>query len=222
MTPTDVIDQVRPLIQDSEDPVRYSDEVLLSFVNQVLHLMVAYRPDLFIVNDEIPTTPSTVLQDLPTGATRIMEIYQVVDGDALQEVNRETLDQMYPAWRTETAGTPQNWMRHPRNPTKFFLYPRPSSGIELVAEYVNSPTDLGLTDAIDLPEAYKTALTYGVVYMAESVDTEHIGDGRTKFFLDSFFEMLGVDLSTRALIDNEDGRVSAPVSRPRRGGEQNG
>lgn len=223
MTPSDVITDVRFLIQDEETPYRYSDERLLGLINQILKRMVAYRPDLFIVNDTIATTPDTVLQNLPEGAVRLMEIYSVTDGDALKEVNRETLDQMYPGWVSEAPSDPVNWMRHPRNPTKFFLYPRPDTGVTLEAEYINSPEDLALSDDIELPEAYKSAVVDGTVYLAESIDSEAVGNGRAQFFLNAFFDTLGVDLSTRSMVDGEDGRVNAPVNRQRQQrGQDNG
>jgi len=46
MTPQDVITQVRRLIQDESAPLRYSDTVLLGFVNETLKRMAVLLPDL--------------------------------------------------------------------------------------------------------------------------------------------------------------------------------
>lgn len=214
MTPASVIAEVRPIIQDTLAPYRYSDTVLLGFFNQMLKRMVPYRPDLFLVNDTIATTADNVLQSLPSSAVRLVEVYQVVGGEALTEVNRETLDQMYPGWRTEASGSPVNFMRHPRNPTKFFLYPRPNNGINIIVEYVNTPITYNLNDTVtELPDVYLPILVDGVVYMAEAVNAESVANGRAKFYLDSYLEALGVGVSTRTLTDSESGAVGMQASR---------
>ena len=99
MTPSEVITEVRRLIQDTKTPYRYSDAVLLGFVNQTLKRMVTIRPDLFSVITDIPTSAGTVLQSCPADSTRLIEIFQVKNGDAVTEVNRETLDRTAPSWQ---------------------------------------------------------------------------------------------------------------------------
>lgn len=224
MTPTEIIAAVRPLIQDTNATrYRYSDELLLSFTNQIVKRIVPFRPDLFLSIETVPTTPSAVDQALPSDAVRLSEIYGVDGGDAVTEVNRETLDQMYPGWRVEAAGTPVNWMRHPRNPNRYMLYPRPSNGVQLIAEYVKVPADYADDDEIILPEAYKSIVVDGVVFMAESIDAEHVGNGRAKFFYDSFVEALGADFNQRAVVDSEGGQVGQSARRQRpQGGQQDG
>jgi hypothetical protein len=206
MTPQDVITEVRRLIQDEVSPYRYSDTVLLGFVNQILKRMALLRPDLFAFIGDISITADEVLQTLPSNSIRLVEIYRVKNGNAMTEVSRETLDQSTPNWVAETAGTPVNYVRHVRNPNKYFLYPPPVSGTVLVGEYVQTPSDYGLTATISvLPDAYFSTLVDGVVYLAESVDNEHVNSGRAKLFFDSFTQSLGVALQSRVLTDTESG-----------------
>jgi len=206
MTPSDVITEVRNLIQDNTATFRYSDVVLLGFVNQTLKKMVVLRPDLFSFITDFTTVADTTLQSCPTDSVRLMQIFQVTDGDAVTEVSKETLDRMYPNWVSESSGTPINFMRHVRNPNKFFVYPRPISGIELVGEYAQSPITYGLNDTILLlPDAYLTSVVEGTVFLAESVDNEHVNSGRAKLFLDVFVQGLGAGLQTRIITDVEEG-----------------
>lgn len=206
MTPSDVITEVRRLIQDTRVPFRYSDAVLLGFVNQTLKRMVMLRPDLFAIIDEIPTTPDTVLQSCPTDSVRLIEIFQVKDGDAVTEVNRETLDRSAPGWQREASGQPVNFMRHVRNPNRFFLYPRPADGVVLIGEYAQTPPDYDLNDPIDAPtDAYFPALVDGVVFLAESIDNEHVNSNRAKLFQDAFVQAMGVSLQSRTITDTESG-----------------
>ena len=206
MTPNDVITEVRRILSDTLAPQRYSDTLLLGFVNQTLKRMAILRPDLFATIGNISTTANTVLQSMPTDSIRLMEIFQVVGGNAVTEVSRDTFDQTYPNWVNETPGTPVNFMRHVRNPNKFFVYPRPISGVTLVGEYSQSPTDYGLGDTILLlPEAYFPTIVDGTVFLTESIDDESVLAGRAKLFQDSFVQSMGVGLQARTVTDSEEG-----------------
>lgn len=205
MTPAEVIAEVRNVIQDTRATFRYSESLLLGFVNTTIKRMAILRPDLFTVIGDINVTANTVVQDCPAGAVRLVEIFQVKNGDVITEVSREVLDQTYPEWRTETPGTPVNYMRHVRNPTQFFLVPRPVSSVVLIGEYVASPTTYTINQTIDLPDAYFPVLVDGTVFMAESVDNEHVNSGRAKLFQDSFTQLLGVGLQSRSVTDTEEG-----------------
>ncbi len=206
MTPQDVITEVRRLIQDESAPLRYSDAVLLGYVNQTLKRMAILRPDLFSFITNISTTANTVLQSCPSDSVRLVEIFRVVNGNAITEVSRDTLDQSAPGWVAEAAGTPVNYVRHVRNPNRFFLYPAPTTGTQLVAEYVQSPPAYTLGQTIGLlPDSYLSTVVDGTVYLAESVDNEHVNSGRAKLFFDSFTQSLGVGLQSRAITDTEEG-----------------
>lgn len=206
MTPADIITEARVLIQDSKLPYRYSDTVLLGFVRQTLRRMAILRPDLFCVIGEIPTTVNTVIQSCPSDSLRLVEVFQVKNGNAVTEVNREVLDQMSPNWINDAAGTPVNFMRHVRNPNRFFLYPRPSTGVVLIAEYAQVPPAYTLNQTITgLPDAYLPVAADGVVFLAESVDNEHVNSNRAKLFQDSFNQTLAAGLQVRSITDTEEG-----------------
>lgn len=209
MTPADIIAEARVLIQDSRTPYRYSDVVLLGFVNQTLRRMSILRPDLFSVIGDIPTVANTVIQSCPSDSLRLVEIFQIKGGDAVTEVNRDVLDQMNPGWVNEAAGTPLNFMRHVRSPNKFFLYPRPAAGIVLVGEYAQVPPAYTLSQTITaLPDAYLPVAADGVVFLAESVDNEHVNSNRAKLFQDSFNQTLAAGLQTRTITDTEEAGLS--------------
>lgn len=206
MTPNEVITEVRRLIQDTKASYRYSDSVLLGFVNQTLKRMVMLRPDLFAVIGDFSTTANTVLQSCPADSIRLIEIFQVKNGNAILEVNRDTLDRTAPNWQNEAAGQPVNFMRHVRNPNRFFVYPRPSAGVELVGEYAQTPPDYTLEQEINYPiDAYFPTVVDGVVFLAESIDNEHVNSGRAKLFQDAFVQGLGVSLQSRTITDTEAG-----------------
>lgn len=205
MTPAEIITEARKFINDVSAPQRFSNTDMLGFVNQTLKRTAMFRPDLFLVLGDVATTPNTTVQTMPADSIRLVDIFGVKNGNAITEVDRETFDQTYPGWRNETAGTPVNFMRHVRNPNTYFLYPRPTSGIILLAEYAKVPTDYGLNDPIGAPiDAYFPTLVDGVVYLAESIDDEHVNSGRAKLFFDTFTQGLGLSLQSRDITDSED------------------
>lgn len=205
MTPAEIITEARKLINDDRVPFRYSDIDMLGFVNQTLKRMAMFRPDLFSYIGDVNTVANTTFQSMPFDSIRLIEIFGVKDGNTITEVDREVFDQTYPGWRTEPAGTPVNFMRHVRNPNVYFLYPRPTAGVILLAEYAKVPANYTLSATIIAPiGAYFPTLVDGVVYLAESVDDEHVNSGRAKLFLDSFTQSLGVSLQSRDLTDSDD------------------
>lgn len=207
MTPNDVITEVRRLITDNRAPYRYSDAIMLGMVNQSIKRMSVVRPDLFTFVGDVATTAGEVLQTLPTGGLRLVEIFAVKDGGAIIEVDRRTLDRMNPAWPSDAAGVPVNFMRHPRSPTKYFLHPKPTDPTTLIGEYVLSPEDYEIDATINLPDGYFTPLVDCTVFLSQSVDDEHINSGRAKLFYDSFMQALSTALDARNMTDSDRGAV---------------
>lgn len=206
---SEVIAEARVLIQDTVSPYRYSDADMLGFANKAIRRISQLRPDLFSVNDFITTQPNVVFQTLPQEAARLIELYYVQGGRVLTEVHRETLDQSSPLWVSTAAGTPVNWIRHPRNPTGFFLYPPPAENVVLFAEYVLSPKTYKLTDYVEcLPDTYQPVVVDGIVFYAESVDNEHAMSGRAENAYKRMVEALGINQQQRIVIDNENAGVT--------------
>jgi hypothetical protein len=206
MTPNEVITEVRRLIQDTKAPFRYSDAVMLGFVNQTLKKMVVLRPDLFAVIGDFATTAGSVLQDCPADSTRLIEVFQVKGGNAITEVTRRVLDQTSPSWVSDPPGAPVNFMRHVRNPNRFFVYPAPVAGTVLVGEYAQTPPDYTLDQEVTFPtDAYFPVVVDGTVFLAESIDNEHVNSNRAKLFQDAFVQALGVGLQSRTVTDTEEG-----------------
>lgn len=207
MTPATIIADVRNLAQDTLAPYRYSDAELLGYVNQTLKRMASLRPDLFTYFGEVALTANTVVQDLPTDAQRLVDLFWVKDGNAITEVEREVLERSYPLWVTDPSDVPINFMRHPRAPTRFFVYPRPLANTVVIAEYAVAPTTYALNDTISLSDAYYSVTVDGVMFLVSSVDDEHVNSGRAKLFMDSFLNSLATNTQTREMIDNDDATI---------------
>jgi len=201
----DVITEVRRILQDINAPQRYSDAVLLGFANQALKRIAVLRPDLFAYMGEIPTTAGAVIQSAPADSIRIMEIFQVKDGAGVTEVSRDSLDETYPGWMNDAAGPTVNWMRHVRNANRFFIYPKAPANQILIGEYAQTPQNYdGATTVALLSDAYFPVVVDAAVFIAESVDNEHVNSNRAQLFQQSFTQALGVSAQSRPITDTEE------------------
>ena len=200
-----VITEVRRVLQDNTAPYRYSDTYLLGFANQALKRMAVLRPDLFAYIGTVTCTADAVIQSAPTDSIRVMEIFQVQGGSGVTEVNRDSLDETYPGWMNDAAGACVNWMRHVRNPNRFFIYPKAPAGQVLVVEYAQTPPDYAIdADVALLPDAYFPVVVDGTIFLAESVDNEHVNSNRAQLFQQTFTQALGVNAQSRTLTDTEE------------------
>jgi len=206
-TPQDVIDEVRRAVQDTRSSAyRYDDTHLLGLVNQTLRRMATLRPDLFSHTDDVALVVGS-RQTAPADSMRVIDILGTTNGaQAIQEVNRDTLDLARPGWQAMTAAVPTDWMRHPRNPNLFFVYPPAIAGTSIVLEYAQSPPNYALAEAVALlPDAYFPIVVDGVIWLAESIDNEHVNSGRAAKFEETFMKGLGLTVQTKPVTDNESG-----------------
>lgn len=210
----DILLDTRVLINDTRVAYRYSDTILLQLLSTALRQMALVRPDLFAVVADVACTPSRVLQSAPADCIRVMEVFRVTGGNALVEVDRQTMDQTAPTWPSDPAAAAVNWMRHPRESTRFFIYPQAPSSQSVEIEYAKAPAVLtDISDELPVADGYSGAVTALLVALTQSVDDEHINTGRAKFFLEMFNSQLGVNLQLRQLTDAEHGGVT-PMKPP--------
>lgn len=212
MTPAAIIAEARDLIQDSATPHRYSDDMMLRFTNNALSRAAILRPDLFGVVGQTPLVVGTSLQSCPTGAIRLVELFRVVGGLGLTETSRVALSRYRPQWMSD-VGRPVNFMRYPRNPTKFFIYPIPAEEMVVEGEWAMSPAALEMNALAPLPDAYLPVIVDGVVALAEIIDNEHVDNGRAKFFAERFEQTLIAGLKVREISDNEHAGMEPDIQR---------
>jgi hypothetical protein len=207
MTPNDIIVDVRRIAQDNgllRTSDTYSAAALLAFTNQILRQTAILRPDLFTLMTDISTTPNVVEQSMPSDSIRLVNIFAVKNGNAVLEVSREAMDQSTPSWRTEAAGSPVNYMRHIRNPNRYFLYPKPTSGVVLTGEYAQSPPTYTLSQTIALlPDAFQPAMVAGVLMLVSGIENPTTDSARFKQFQEVYSQTLGVNLQSRTVTDTK-------------------
>ena len=126
-TTTEVITEVRELVQDTDATYqRYSDAFLLRKLNQAMRRFAVMRPDLFTTYFDMTCIVGGT-QTAPSDSIRLIDIINNTSGEAVKEIASEALDLMFPAWASEAPGPAKNWIRYPRDPNRFYVYPPASS-----------------------------------------------------------------------------------------------
>lgn len=203
MKPADIIDDAKRIAQDNgilRTPDLYADATFLTFVNKVLKQTAILRPDLFAVLAELPTVPNVAEQSLPTDSIKLLDIFSIRNGSAVVEVSRQVMDRSYPQWRSDSPGVPVNFMRHPQNPNRYFLYPRPVAGIVLSGEYAQTPPEYTLQQDIEvIPDSYQPVIVFGVLTHISGIENPTLDNQRYNQFQQTYIGMLQTESDRRAM-----------------------
>jgi len=220
MTPNDIINEVRRLEQDSgllRTPDSYVADSLLLFVNHAIRQTATLRPDLFAKLGEIETEPESVVQSMPSDSIRLIEIFHIKGGGSVNEVSHSMMERSNRMWAAEPPGQPINYMRHPRNHNRYFLYPAPVAGVVLVADYAQAPRSYGIDEDIELiPDAYLTTLVYGTVVAVSSINNTLYKPDRVAMFRTMYEQSLGISGQIGATLDAEPEQLEAEQREQRR------
>jgi hypothetical protein len=165
--------------------------------------MVIVRPDLFTAVETI-TTVAGALQSCPADSVRLMDVALNGDSRVPKEVNQDVLDMMFPKWNDGAEGPTENWMRFPRDPNRFYVYPPSAGGETLTIAFAKSTPTYVMNDTIQLQDAYFPAVVDGASWLVEMIDAEHAESGRAKVFKDAYDGALAAGLAVRKLTDDED------------------
>lgn len=206
-TVADIVLEARELLLDELTPYRYSDDYIVRKTNQILKRMLVIRPDLFIKVTTLTTVPGA-LQSAPTESMRFMDILTNSEGRVPKEADQQAVDVMFPKWRVDTTGPTTTWMRNPRDPNRFYVYPPSAGGESLTVAYAKTLPNYTLNDVIELSDAYLPVILDGVCWLMESLDAEHVESGRARMFQESYSNALASGLLSRAVADLPDGGTS--------------
>lgn len=190
MTPQTIITEARYVLNDTTTDYRQSDTEMLEYVTRVLDDAASARPDLF---DAVDTHTCVHGAEQTLAFNRVLqfqEVVRVLNGDAVLPVSRQSLDAFKPSWYRDTTASAVNWMPHPADPKRFYVYPPSPVLQKLVVRFTQGHAAVGLTDTITLSDKYRSALVDGVVAYAESKDDEHVLSQRAQAARASFYEKM--------------------------------
>ena len=126
--------------------VHWKREELLAWFNSARKAVIEKRPDSNAQNIKYACT-NTAKQALPESALRLLSVIGNHNGSGITSINKNILDVRIPNWLNSTETTNvKHFVYDPKDPKKFYLYPRPKAGhiIEiLVSEF---PEDTVITN----------------------------------------------------------------------------
>ena len=187
-TASAVISRASTLLLDLEG-IRWPAAELLIYLCDAQREAASMKPNIYTRYSTLALVPGA-RQQMPVDAKELKYIPRNVNGAAIRQVGRDLMDAHMPNWSTAPAkATVQHSMFNDVDPPVFFVYPpQPVTGmgtIEIV--YYAIPADIGLNDAILLPDTYIGTLVDYILYRAFSKDTEFAANESTaQAYLNSF------------------------------------
>jgi hypothetical protein len=195
-----VAGKVRDTTQDEDaSSYRVSDTKLTGYANDFVRELALLRPDLFATIGEIPCVDATVLQVAPGAALVLMDILQVKNGAVVTESKRAHFDRFNRTWMTDTAAAAESWMPDDKDPRRFFIYPKSTTGQVLIGKWAELPAemaDLNATIPSQVLPALYPAMHHYMVFRIEAKDDEYAVSGRAKLFYDAFAALVGAEKAT--------------------------
>lgn len=203
-----------------ETGIRHPAGQLVNWLNAAQLMLAEKRPDAFTakITHELV---AGVRQPLPAAALKLVDILSNTSGAPMRHVDRASLDQIRPAWRTDAASTTaRNWMNDEREPLVFEVYPPAALGasVELVA-CVN-PTPVAdpsgddyetVSGNVAVNPLFMNALRDAVLYLALTKDTEHPANAaRAGAHLASFRMAIGEEVQATAVVTPTPGKPGEP------------
>lgn len=168
--------------------VRWSRTELVDFLNDAIASIVIRRPDLSRATATVTTSSNVVA--LPIDAYQILAVNHVANV-AAQFVDINKLNQLYPDWRT-TQGAPVCWTRNEMDETTLFLYPSPTSDVDVELVYSRNLRVTEEESPFPLPDIYEGTVADFVMYRAYNKDSQNPNEGnKAQLHLQAFATALG-------------------------------
>jgi len=205
-----LIDMVARTLIDEGTVRRWTEAELISHLNSAIRETVTQKPSSSITNASVILTAGTK-QDVPTGCTIVHDVPSnmgtdgLTDGRAVSLIDRHSLDDTLPTWRTTTAVTEiQHWMYDTEiDPKIFYVYP-PSDGTGYVEMmYTVIPTELDeTTDTVPLDDLYVNALQQFMLFKCFEKDSDNPNaQMRAQAHIQTFAGLLGVKIEMEKVFD---------------------
>lgn len=181
----DVIERAEIITQDKTS-VRWPKAEWLTWYNDAILFVVNRRPDKAVKNATFIADSTNSKQTLPSDALSLFTVTRnVTSGKPIRQLSRNQLDDQYNDWHSHTAADVDHFIYDPRDPTHFYIYPRPvgvSHALEIIYPYApsavviaNFETD---TAVIGVDDSFVNPIIDFMLYRAYSKDADYAANGQ--------------------------------------------
>ena len=196
----DLIDKAEEILQDNTN-VKWSQQSLLSYLNDAQREIVLIRPDANVSNEQF-TLAQSAKQTLPADALRLLSLYKNASPTTktIQNIQKKVLDDTVSDWYGTTGTFVEYYVYDERDPKNFYVYPHPSGGghkadivFSFAPDKINIADFSTSTTVIGLDDIYANAIFDYMLYRAYQKDTESASDlNKATLFLQSFQNSMGI------------------------------
>lgn len=181
----DLIERAEIIAQDATN-IRWPKQEWLNGYNDAILFVVNRRPDKAVKNENFVVDETNSKQTLPAGALFLFTIVRnVISGRPIRKLMRNQLDDQYENWHQDTAENIDHYMYDERDPTTFYIYPRPlTSGHVIEVCYPFAPDAVAISDfttdtqTIGIDDSFLNPVLDFMLYRAYSKDADHGPNGQ--------------------------------------------
>lgn len=181
----DIIERCEIITQDKTS-VRWPQSEWLKWYNDAILFVVNQRPDKSVKNTSVVVDIANTKQSLPDDGTALVTVTRnIATGRPIRQINRNQLDDQYDDWHNQIEADIDHFVYDPRDPTSFYIYPRPITvGHEVEITYNYTPIATVIADfeadttTIGVDDSFVNPLIDFMLYRAYSKDADYAENGQ--------------------------------------------
>lgn len=200
----DIIKRVNTIVVDNTRS-RWPNEELLTWYNDAILAVVNRRPDASISNVDFTVTPNQSRQILPSEGLRWIDVVaNSATGKSVRRTMRRQLDDQIPAWHQSPGSDVTNYVFDERYPKTIYIYPQPTSAIQLNVIYSVAPPPTEITDfdsdstTLSVDDSYLNAIVDFMLSRAYEKDADYAANAERA---QMHYQKFQVELGEKSNID---------------------
>ena len=188
MATTKIVDLIKrcEIITQDKTSIRWPKTEWLDWYNDAILFVVNRRPDKSVKNIDFTLDITNTKQTLPADALKLFTVTRnSVSGRPIRKIRREILDDQYNDWHTHTSDDVDHFVYDERDPTSFYIYPRPtvaSHVIEILYPFAPEAVIVAdfetIVDTISVDDSFLNPIIDFMLYRAYSKDADYAENGQ--------------------------------------------